>query len=480
MDESPQTPQRLRFKDALRVTRAAVRETVSADLPGTSKRKGVALLMVLVTVAILAALSTEFAYNTRTNIWMSGNIRAQTQAHYNARSAMQIAMLAVNARKNFPQVNQVLSLIGKGKNAARLELWRRACDFVNIFCTGKAEFFGMTLLDFTDEEAVGVKNGACSCQVEAEDGRINLNAAAAGEGEVDTSNPLGAAGGRAPGANRRTSLRKERGRNDMGIQLYGLMRPFVDDGLLKDEQELTDIILNVMDWTDADDNKSDLGPDGKFTSGTGAEAADYSQYGYDAKNAKMDTVGELQLVDGMTSEMYCRMRDKLTVFSTDKINVNDADILLLKGLVCQALPEDQQLRYCWNFGLPSAVDEVLYNIETCRQLKKSVFSTPFTSPKRFTDMLKAVPNVLGIPPLPLNEAELRKQIGTRTKMVRVTAEGKFCWDEECRGICSDDNKRKCTDDSECGGGSCFKREVHRKLVAIIDTSSGSLVHFHTE
>ncbi|MDP6946733.1 MAG: hypothetical protein QF464_21465, partial [Myxococcota bacterium] len=62
-----------------RTTRAA-RATVRTDVPGT--QRGVALLVVLVTVAIMGALSTEFAYNTRANIWMAGNVTASTQAYY--------------------------------------------------------------------------------------------------------------------------------------------------------------------------------------------------------------------------------------------------------------------------------------------------------------------------------------------------------------------------------------------------------------
>ena len=41
-----------------------------------SRQRGVALLVVLVTMAIMGALSTEFAYNTRANIWMAGNVTA--------------------------------------------------------------------------------------------------------------------------------------------------------------------------------------------------------------------------------------------------------------------------------------------------------------------------------------------------------------------------------------------------------------------
>ena len=59
-----------------------------------------------------------------------------------------------------------------------------------------------------------------------------------------------------------------------------------------------------MDWIDADDNRSDIDSMGNFIQAGGAgENIDYSKYGYRARNAKMDTVEELRLVEGMTDEL---------------------------------------------------------------------------------------------------------------------------------------------------------------------------------
>ena len=102
------------------------------------RERGLALLMAMVVTAILGALSVQFSYNLRANLYMSGNLEAATQAYFNARSATKIALLAVNAKQNFPQMQQFMSLMGQGAST-RLEIWQRACDFVNIFATGKAD-----------------------------------------------------------------------------------------------------------------------------------------------------------------------------------------------------------------------------------------------------------------------------------------------------------------------------------------------------
>lgn len=453
------------LRDALALTRGAVAATVRAEVP--RGRRGLALLLVLIITAIIAALSVQFTYQTRTNLWMGGNLYASTQAHFNARSAMKIALLAVNARKNFPELQKFLALMGPAA-AQRLELWQRACDFVNIFATGRAEFFGMALLDFSAEDAVGGarppksartealeddEDGAAagdvppfSCKVTSEDSRVNINRAATIALAPDPNalqNPQAAA--QAALAN------QQRAAAQLYVQLAGLFEPMVASGELDSEDMAIELILNIIDWTDADDARSDIDPTGNFTQGSGAEGGDYGQYGYEAKNSKMDSVGEVQLVEGMSSEIYCQIRDKLTVFSTDKVNVNDADVLVLKGILCQAIPDEiQRAQMCLApgpSGLPP-MDEAILAMESCRQIKKQVYSTPFTSMARFNEFFRNYPQVVGTGvPFGINNSIVDQQLGVRTKMVRIETEGVY-------------------------------GDTRRKMTAVVDTSTGAIVHYN--
>ncbi len=466
------TTRRLPLRQALRITGASVRDTVRADVPGT--QRGVALLVALVTVAVMAALSTEFAYNTRTNIWMTGNITAATQAHFHARSATRIALLAVNARKNFPQMQQALSIMGAAGN--RLEIWRQACEFVKIFSTGRASFFGMDILDLSNEKAVGASRGEFSCEVVAEDGRINLNAAATPTPALGGLNNTAQPGRPAPGA---ANIANIQGRNQLGLQLLGLFTPFTLSGELDGDQAALELALNIMDWTDADDTKTDIGPDGNFMESGASEAADYGRYGYQAKNAKFDTVGEVQLVEGMTTDVYCKVRDDLTVFATDnKLNVNDASALSLRGVLCQAIPE--QFRWDWCGLLPGRVapiDQMLSDLHACRELKKAAYSTPFSVMPKFTQFLQAWPQAMGLPPV-FQQQIVNQQLGTDAKMVRIEAQGAYWWGQ---GICGGGEGQRCEADSDCGeGGQCVRRKTRRKMTTVVDTSTGSLVYFKTE
>ncbi|MEZ4269116.1 MAG: type II secretion system protein GspK [Myxococcota bacterium] len=428
-----------------------MRDTVRADVPGT--QRGVALLIVMVTVAVMGALSTEFAYNTRTNIWMAGNVTAETQALYHARSSMEIALLAVNAKKNFPQMKAALSLMGGSGGGAGIEIWRQACEFVHVFSTGRANFFGLDILDMSKEEAVGVKEGGTfECVVTAEDSRTNLNAAS-----TDPPSGLGAlrqaAQDQAAGGARPAGFNLDVQRKQLGLKLYGLLRPFLDSGEFDSEDEMIQVILNVMDWTDADDNKTDVGPNGEFTESGGSEAADYARYGYDVKNAKMDTVGEVQLVSGMASDIYCKIRDKLTVFSTGKLNVNDADLATLKGVLCQAIDDEAiRLQLCWNVlpGVIPPMDEALIMLDTCRDLKKAAFSTPFTNMSKFIRFFGeySALSQSGIAIRP-NARTVQDHLDVMTTMVRIEATGTF-------------------------------HQTKRKLTTVVDLSTGEPVYFNIQ
>jgi len=384
----------------------------------------VALLVVLVTMAIMGALSTEFAYNTRANIWMAGNVTASTQAYYHARSVSRIATLAVNAKKIFPQLKTILSMMGKG-GGPRLEIWRQACEFAKIFATGKAEFFGLQVLDLSADEAVGFEKGSFECTVTAEDSRTNLNAAA-----TDPPSNIGQLGSKKPRSTGPVAGRKlQTNRKQLGLKLFGLLRPMLETGQFDSEEEIFDVIINVMDWTDSDELRTDIDAAGGFIDGAGDEGRDYSGVDYEVKNAKMDTVGELQLVAGIDEDMYCRIRDKLTVFSTGKLNVNDADLGTLKGVLCQGISDPTlEHQLCWNYmpGQLPVVDQALLSLETCRQLKKAAYSTPFTSMGQFTNFLRSFPRIMQVPQtLPLDTRTINQHLGTLSTMVRVEAIGEY-------------------------------------------------------
>ncbi|WP_312913941.1 type II secretion system protein GspK [Stenotrophomonas sp.] len=83
----------------------------------------------------------------------------------------------------------------------------------------------------------------------------------------------------------------------------------------------------IMDWRDNDDLKQP---------GGGAESSDYAAagYPYGAKNARFDSIGELQRVLGMDAALYAQLAPHITVFGAAQPNPRFAQgpVLTAMGL----------------------------------------------------------------------------------------------------------------------------------------------------
>jgi len=83
----------------------------------------------------------------------------------------------------------------------------------------------------------------------------------------------------------------------------------------------------ILDWRDADDLKQPSG---------GAESADYAAagYPYGAKNARFDSMGELQRLLGMDAALYAQLVPNITVFGAARPNPRfaPAPVLTAMGL----------------------------------------------------------------------------------------------------------------------------------------------------
>ena len=374
---------------------ARMRPMLATDVVG--RTRGVALLIVMVMVAVLAAFSAEFSYNTRVNVRMASNLERDVQAYYHARSAMEVSRMVIRGQA---MLNQVLAIASAGNpNAQAVELWSYACKFAEIYNTGKVDLFGRELFDLSGQTGIGVSNGSFGCTADTEDGRVNVNFADSPES-----------------------------RKAMFAELFGFIRgPRIDGhGLSDEDEEIIDTLLNVMDWVDPDEVRTDFNPiDGNFQEGGGSgEDFDYAKYDYRAKNAKFDSVDEVRLVEGIDDEMFCKLRDKITVYSTEKLNVNTADMGLINAVLCQNLPTDTQLTMC----LPNAalggltvMDEVGAVVDRCREIKKMLMMPPFANTQKFQQVVNAVSAYLSAP-IQVPPAALQ-HLGTKSRVIRITATG---------------------------------------------------------
>lgn len=356
--------------------------------------RGVALIVVLAGITILAAFSSEFTYRSRVGIQAANNLEKQVQAYFHARSGIEIARLIVTSQK---MVDQAVAAFGGGRRV--VELWQYAPKFAEIFARQTLNILGVDLIDLKEAEGLGVAEGSFVLEVEPEDSRVSINT-----GSSPTE------------------------RKNLFTRLYPLLAGRVDPDSQATatgmDRKAAEVILNIMDWVDPDDERSDIDSNGNFVAAGGAgENVDYSRYGYRARNAKMDSVDELRLVQGMTDELFCQLGEELTVYQTDKINVNEADVRILRAILCDNLMGDRMLACGPTLDYPDAVmDRALQLMDTCRRIKKEIFLPPFANENEFLTFFSRLPEPFASM-LAVNQGTLRPLVGVKSKVLRVTSRG---------------------------------------------------------
>src|SRR5215813_964838 len=78
---------------------------------GSSSERGVAMIIAVVSIAILTVVATEFVYNSRVDLQMATNQRDEIRAYYLARSGLGLSRLLLRFQKQMDQV-QIPNLSG--------------------------------------------------------------------------------------------------------------------------------------------------------------------------------------------------------------------------------------------------------------------------------------------------------------------------------------------------------------------------------
>src|SRR5258707_6227707 len=89
---------------------------------GAARERGVTLIIVVVAIAILTAVATEFAYNSRVDLQLATNQRDEVRAYFLARSGIGLSRLLLRFQKQvdtiqIPNIAQLLSGLGGGLSA---------------------------------------------------------------------------------------------------------------------------------------------------------------------------------------------------------------------------------------------------------------------------------------------------------------------------------------------------------------------------
>jgi general secretion pathway protein K len=379
-----------------------------------ARKRGVALILVLTTIAILTSIGVDFSYSSRVSLKLAENLRDETRAYYMARSAVNISRLLLHFQKQVDGMGSQLGpalqgILGQkaspaapvppgaqgqpGAQASQslgIRLWELVpvdSNAFSAFLAGSVQ--GLDKLASSERPApapaeeglaqhtFGASDGSFHARITDENSRIN----------VQRLNGLSGAA--------YTTL----------VQLRAMMSDpkydfiFNEEDANRDRVSRDDVIIAMKDWADLDETGSAIDPTNNaspFVSGYSDENGAYDRYvpRYKAKNDKFDSLEELYMVRGVNDRFMAAFGDRLTVWpdinARLNINPNDPQQMLTNILIAAQNPNDAALRD------PRLLQTILKEI----QLRK-MFSFFGMSAQDFVSILAA------------NGIRLRKEIDPR-------------------------------------------------------------------
>ncbi|HEY5676940.1 MAG TPA: type II secretion system minor pseudopilin GspK [Myxococcales bacterium] len=407
------------------------------------QQRGVALILVLTTIAILTSIGVDFSYSSRVSLKLAENLRDETRAQYMAQSAVNLSRLLLHFQRQIDQASgQVATALGgltgpatpqqrlgtqaavnplpntpaaAPAAAAKPSLGIRLWELLPIDSNAFTALLGGDVTAASAESA-GVpipleRPGATRHEFGAFDGSFRAKV-------VDENSRINVLGLDGLGGAPLSTL----------IQLRAMMSDpkydfiFDEEDANRDRVSRDDVVLAMKDWIDLDETGSAIDPTNTtnpFVNGFSDENSAYSRYEprYQAKNAHLDSLEELYMVRGVNDRFMAAFGDRLTVWPdiNSKLNINtdDPQQMLTNILIAAANPNDPALRD------PRLLQTILQEI----QLKK-MFSFFGMSAQDFVMVLQAN----GIRLRPEIDPRLRGNaanfFGSTSDTFRITATGK--------------------------------------------------------
>lgn len=292
-----------------------------SDSKPRSGQQGIAVLMVLVCLAIIAPFTATFNYQARVD-WQSAiNTRDEVAARQVQRGATSLSLLLFEIQRMVFNQRQFKDFVGT------MDITQVAPYLMSAFGTKDgAEGLGALVgLNTSALSELALFEGSFEYRVTAESGKINLNCLAKQAAPGDADNPAG----------RVTET------------LEALMLPTLYDPFFEEEKAdgqfytRSDILMALADYIDDDRDVFDLV---KLRSASRREDYRYQQLfdPYQARNARLDSVDEVQLIQGIDDDWMQAFGHELTVYGGCKVNLNFASAEQIALVIRHAVENDSK------------------------------------------------------------------------------------------------------------------------------------------
>lgn len=285
--------------------------------------KGVAILISLVTIAILSSVVIDFAYTTRVNLAMASNARDKIKSYYMARSSVNISRLLIafqfalqdESRNTEDEMGQ---LISRAIRRSNFQMYQYTNLLLQPFATGKLQSpVGGVDLQESGVEGFGDMTGELDAKVVPESGRVTLNDFYSAKFEERDLTPL-------------CALILDRRYDEIFEQKD-------DAGELMDRAK---ILQNLIDYIDPNREALTLTNECTVQGSSGDEDRPYSRAGKRGqvpmpRNSRLTHVEELYQVHGVNDAFMKEFGDQFTVYDIGKPNINVATTPIFYSVLCR-------------------------------------------------------------------------------------------------------------------------------------------------
>ncbi len=381
-----------------------------------ASERGIALIMVLGTLAVLIVMLADFKEESAADISAAVADRDGVKAEYMAKSALNLSRLLIATEPTIRTAVAPIFMMMK-RTPPQLPVWEfsdRILGFFNDEAAGKEAATTMGI-DLTQGKNLTMPGGSFELTVVDEDAKINVN--------------LGGA------ANTIQKLRLAR-------ELFGIMPVNSAMDPLFDARDKTgqthsraQICQALIDWADDDDSAFSCDLSNNAPSSSGPEDAYYQLLPkpYRRKNAPYDSLDEVRMVRGISDTYWSTFADPqpndpkkrvFTVWGTGAVNVNTANAQTLLALVCAGAP---------TADVCTDVTQAATFLTGVTMLRGLTMGAPiFGSAKEFVTAMKGDANsqaggifkMMGLKPIKFtSEAEFQKSVSTESKVFSIYAVG---------------------------------------------------------
>jgi general secretion pathway protein K len=301
----------------------------------TSPREaGIALIIAMTAIAILAVMLADMHESTTTSYVVATTERDALRAEYAARSGINLTRLLVSQE---PAIRALVSPIYQmmiGRPPPMIPIWMYADSILRPFCDYEAarEMTGNTGLDLSASDGLGDTGATCSIVSVAENSKINVN------------DPLNFDGDRA--------------RSVVAQQIFALVggyqSPSPYDSLFSNQDadgqftSRLDVVSAMIDWWDPDTDRTNFDPGAGTVTSSGAEDDVYTRYAepYRPRNAPMDSIEEIRMIRGVGDDFWATFVEPnpddprtrvLTIYGSGAVNPNEAQPEVLLARACSIL-----------------------------------------------------------------------------------------------------------------------------------------------